>query len=182
MELSLDESGSLRVRAHASAFKNARSRAVREIRPERPFMVRDSLGMKQDFLDYIEARGILLNGHSDPGTLFVKNMASRAKEPEMSGHAFYEMWLNLIRRYGIKNPFNGRGAIEGLGPHGPHGVRDVKATHALKTGGPGAIAEAAASLLDTEDMVRNHYALYLPQDGNQRVRDTYYDGLEERFS
>lgn len=182
MELSLAGSGDLRVRAHASAFKNVRSRAVRGIRPEHPFMVRDSLGMQKDFLDYIKAREILLNGHTDPGTLFVKNMASRAKEPQMDGHAFYEMWLNAIRRYGVKNPFNGRGAIEGLGPHGPHGVRDVKATHALKTGGPGAIAEAAASLLDTEDMVRDHYVRYLPQDGNQQVRDTYYDGLEERFS
>jgi hypothetical protein len=41
----------------------------------------------------------------------------------------------VIQRYGIYNPYTGRGAIKGLLPHGPHNLRDILATHILKQTG-----------------------------------------------
>lgn len=35
----------------------------------------------------------------------------------------------------FRTPYTGRGAIKGLLPHGPHNVRDVRATHILKRTG-----------------------------------------------
>lgn len=64
--------------------------------------------------------------------------------------------------YGIKNPYTGRGAIEGLLPHGPHNVRDVLATHILKQ--TGSYEQASYAIQDTPDMVAQHYGRFLPQD------------------
>jgi hypothetical protein len=48
---------------------------------------------------------------------------------------FYEAWRTVIQRYGIYNPYTGRGAVKGLLPHGPHNLRDILATHILKQTG-----------------------------------------------
>ena len=46
------------------------------------------------------------------------------------------VWQTVaVQRYGIFNPYTGRGVIKGLLPHGPHSVRDVLATHILKQTG-----------------------------------------------
>lgn len=47
-------------------------------------------------------------------------------------------------------------------PFGPHAFRDIVATHVIKT--TGSIALAANILLDSEDVVREHYARFLPED------------------
>jgi integrase/transcriptional regulator with XRE-family HTH domain len=52
--------------------------------------------------------------------------------------------------------------IEGVHPFGPHAFRDIVATHVIKT--TGSIALAANILLDSEDVVREHYARFLPED------------------
>lgn len=52
--------------------------------------------------------------------------------------------------------------IEGVRPFGPHAFRDIVATHIIKT--TGSIALAANILLDSEEVVRKHYARFLPED------------------
>ena len=56
----------------------------------------------------------------------------------------------------------------------------MKATHILKTGG--SISMAADALLDTEEMIRDHYGRYLPQDRIKAATDfvaiTLYGGRE----
>lgn len=74
----------------------------------------------------------------------------------------YEAWRLTIQRYGIYNPYTGRGAIKGLLPHGPHNVRDVLATHILKQ--TGSYEQASYAIQDTADMVAKHYGRFLPQD------------------
>ena len=61
-----------------------------------------------------------------------------------------------------------QGAIEGLRPHGPHSVRHILATTMVKlTGG---FSEAAALLMDTEEMVRDNYARFLPGERHARAQ------------
>ncbi|RWX20570.1 hypothetical protein EHH54_41070, partial [Rhizobium leguminosarum] len=76
--------------------------------------------------------------------------------------SFYEAWRHAIQRYGIYNPYTGRGAIKGLLPHGPHNVRDVLATHILKQ--TGSYEQASYAIQDTAEMVAKHYGRFLPQD------------------
>lgn len=180
MEVGLEENGLIGVRAPVSAFKNANSSALRNHETDNVILLTKANGFVRDFHNYLEARKILLRGHPDPGTLFVKDMTNgRAKDPTMGATAFYQMWVNIIRRYGVKNPFNGRGSIEDLGVHGPHAVRDVWATTMLKMGGPGAVAAAAAALFDTVDMIQNHYARYLPADANAFARSLMHGFIYE---
>jgi transposase-like protein len=56
------------------------------------------------------------------------------------------------RKLGIKDVF----------PFGPHAFRDIVATHIIKTTGD--LSRAANILLDSEEMVREHYARFLPED------------------
>lgn len=179
MELGFNDDGVLVIRAPRTAFKNARSSVVKGMDPDRPMVLQDNDGLYAEFQSYLEAREVLLRGHPDPGTLFVKNMGTRAEDPCMGQEAFYNAFVAAVRRYGIRNPFNGRGAIEGLRPHGPHaGFRDVVATHILKTGG--GVSIAADALLDSEEMIRAHYGRYLPQDrikaASNFVAKTLYGG------
>ena len=55
--------------------------------------------------------------------------AARPADIALGKATFYSLWRQTIVRYGVLNPYTGRGAISGLLPHGPHGVRDVLATH-----------------------------------------------------
>ena len=52
--------------------------------------------------------------------------------------------------------------IKGVFSFGPHAFRDIVATHIIKT--TGSISLAANILLDSEEMVRQHYARFLPED------------------
>ncbi len=67
-----------------------------------------------------------------------------------------------IQRYGIFNPYTGRGAIKGLLPHGPHSVRDILATHVLER--TGSFEQASYAIQDTPAMVAKHYGRFLPHD------------------
>ena len=68
----------------------------------------------------------------------------------------------IIQRYGIYNPYTGRGAVAGLLPHGPHSVRGVLATHTLKT--TGSYEQASYAIQNTPKTVQAHYGRFLPQD------------------
>jgi hypothetical protein len=143
------------------AFKNARSSFF----ADRPFrLTLPDLGSLYEYLDaYVGLhRKALLNGASDPSTLFVKTMKKSSRDAAYDSNTFYEAWRLAIQRYGIWNPYTQRGAIPGLLPHGPHNVRDVIATHVLKQ--TGSYEQASYAIQDTPDMVAKHYGRFLPQD------------------
>lgn len=156
-----DKDGGWEVLIPAVAFKNANSSYF----GNKPFrLVLPNLG---DLYDYIEAyvgrhRKVLLSGAEDPGTFFLKTVKQTSTDPAYDQTTFYEAWRLIIERYGIYNPFTGRGAIKGLLPHGPHNVRDVLATHILKQ--TGSYEQASYAIQDTPEMVQNHYGRFLPQD------------------
>lgn len=68
-----------------------------------------------------------------------------------------------IRRYGIYNPYAGRGAIKGLLLHGLHNFRDILATHVLGQAGPES-RHATPSGRTPPHVVQQRYGRFLPQD------------------
>lgn len=143
------------------AFKNAHSSFF----GNRPFrlLLPDIGGLYEGIAAYMSRhRSILLNGADDPRTFFVKTVKRTSTNAAYDQNTFYEAWRLIIQRYGIYNPYTGRGAIEGLLPHGPHSVRDVLATHILKQ--TGSYEQASYAIQDTPDMVAKHYGRFLPQD------------------
>jgi hypothetical protein len=145
----------------SEAFKNATSSFF----GQKPFrlVLPDLLDLYRYINAYVERhRAALLAGAPDPGTFFVKTVKATSKDAEYGSTAFYEAWRLAIQRYGIYNPYTGRGAIAGLLPHGPHNVRDVLATHILKK--TGSYEQASYAIQDTAEMVRSHYGRFLPED------------------
>ncbi|MEP9358745.1 hypothetical protein [Sphingomonas sp. KR3-1] len=143
------------------AFKNANSSFF----GKRPFrlLLPDFDGLYGHIEAYLARhRPLLLNGAVDPGTFFVKTVKRTSSDASYNQTTFYEAWRLVIQRYGIHNPYTGRGAIKGLLPHGPHNVRDVLATHILKR--TGSYEQASYAIQDTPEMVAKHYGRFLPQD------------------
>lgn len=145
----------------SNAFKNSGSSFF----GQKPFrlVLPDLLDLYTYLNAYIERhRKILLGRAADPGTLFVKTVKTTSVDAAYNQTTFYEAWRLAIQRYGIYNPYTGRGAIKGLLPHGPHNVRDVLATHILKQ--TGSYEQASYAIQDTPDVVQQHYGRFLPQD------------------
>lgn len=143
------------------AFKNANSSFF----GSKPFrlILPDLLNLYPYINAYIERhRKVLLGQATDPGTFFVKTVKLSSADAAYNQTTFYEAWRLIIQRYGIYNPYTGRGAISGLLPHGPHNVRDVLATHILKL--TGSYEQASYAIQDTPEMVQQHYGRFLPQD------------------
>lgn len=143
------------------AFKNATSSFF----GQKPFrlVLPDLAGLYSVIDTYIDRhRSLLLGPATDPGTFFVKTVKQRSASAAYNQTTFYEAWRLVIQRYGIYNPYTGRGAIKGLLPHGPHNVRDVLATHILKK--TGSYEQASYAIQDTPEMVAQHYGRFLPQD------------------
>lgn len=84
--------------------------------------------------------------------MFVRTVKTISLDAAYDSAKFYEAWQTVIQRYGIYNPYTGRGAIKGLLPHGPHNLRDILATHILKQTGS---YEQAYAIQDTPDVVRS---------------------------
>jgi integrase len=114
-------------------------------------------------------RGRLLNGCGDPGTFFVRAMWDTDNDPELTITSYYAVWKVLVQKYGIYNPYTGRGAVKGLLPHGPHAVRDVLATHLLKTTGSYELASYA--IQDSIESVMKHYARFMPHEKVARAAE-----------
>jgi hypothetical protein len=156
-----DREGGWEVLIPSVAFKNAGSSFF----GQKPFRL-----ILPDLLDlykYLEAyvdrhRRVLLGPAEDPGTLFVKTVKTTSLDAAYDSNKFYEAWRTVIQRYGIYNPYTGRGAIKGLLPHGPHNLRDILATHILKQ--TGSYEQASYAIQDTPDVVQQHYGRFLPQD------------------
>ncbi|MCO6393282.1 hypothetical protein GTW25_19875 [Aliihoeflea aestuarii] len=145
----------------ALAFKNANSSFF----GSKPFrLILPDLGGLYETIEAWIARhrALLIGPAEDPGTFFVKSAKLTSTDAAYCQNTFFEAWRHTIQRYGIYNPFTGRGAIEGLLPHGPHNVRDVLATHILKQ--TGSYEQASYAIQDTPEMVAQHYGRFLPQD------------------
>ena len=145
----------------AVAFKNAHSSFF----GSKPFrLVLPDLGGLYGMIEaWIERhRERLIGPADDPGTFFVKTAKRTSSNAAYDQTTFYEAWRFTIQRYGIHNPYTGRGAIKGLLPHGPHNVRDVLATHILKQ--TGSYEQASYAIQDTPEMISKHYGRFLPQD------------------
>jgi hypothetical protein len=143
------------------AFKNASSSFF----GAKPFrlILPDLGGLYEKLEAYIDwHRARLIGPAADPGTFFVKTAKMTSTNAAYDQNTFYEAWRLTIQRYGIFNPWTGRGAIRGLLPHGPHNVRDVLATHILKQ--TGSYEQASYAIQDTPEMVAQHYGRFLPQD------------------
>lgn len=155
------KAGGWEVLIPASAFKNAGSSYF----ASKPFqmLLPDLAGLYPVLEQYLDKhRARLLGKAVDPGVLFVKTVKRSSRNAAYNSVTFYEAWRLAIQRYGIFNPYTGRGAIEGLLPHGPHNVRDVLATHVLKQ--TGSYEQASYAIQDTVDTVAKHYGRFLPQD------------------
>jgi len=149
------------------AFKNRRSSFFRG----RPFQMQlpDLDGLYHWIDHYIQqSRPLLMSGYPDPGTFLVRTAEQADGVVEYDIYAFYEAWKAMTERYGIYNPYTGRGAIKGLLPHGPHCVRDVLATHVLKQ--TCSYELAAFAIQDTVAVVMRHYARFLPHEKPHRQR------------
>ena len=158
-EMVYDPTLGWRIRITREAFKNEKAKALRAWM-ELP--IPDIDGLYDEIAEYLQARQFLLNGAPDSGTFFVKTMQSRAENPEYTADGYYNAFRAMITTYGIYNPYTGRGAIRDLKPHGPHSVRHIMATHAVKkTFGYSA---AASLLLDTEETIREAYAQFGPEN------------------
>ncbi|MGH7021181.1 MAG: hypothetical protein ACREEY_14965 [Brevundimonas sp.] len=156
-----DRDGGWEVFIPCIAFKNSGSAYF----SKRPFrLLLPDLGGLYRWIDvYVgRHRSALLNGSRDPGTFFVKTVKTSSRDAAYNQHTFYEAWRQVIQRYGIYNPYTGRGAIQGLLLHGPHNVRDVLATHVLKL--TGSYEQASYAIQDTPATVAAHYGRFLPQD------------------
>lgn len=144
-----------------NAFKNAHSSYF----GNRPFqfVLPDLSGLYAMIDEYLAIhRKRLMHCAPDPETFFVKTVKASSKHAAYDQSTFYEAWRLVIQRYGVFNPYTGRGAIKGLLPHGPHNIRDVLATHILKR--TGSFEQASYAIQDTPQMVAKHYGRFLPQD------------------
>jgi integrase len=156
-----DRDGGWEVLIPSVAFKNSGSSFF----GQKPFrlILPDLLDLYKYLEAYIDKhRGVLLGSAKDPGTLFVKTVKTTSFDAAYDSTKFYEAWRTVIQRYGIYNPYTGRGAIKGLLPHGPHNLRDILATHILKQ--TGSYEQASYAIQDTPDVVQQHYGRFLPQD------------------
>ncbi|WP_205925933.1 hypothetical protein [Rhizobium sp. P38BS-XIX] len=156
-----DRDGGWEVLIPSVAFKNASSSFF----GQKPFrlVLPDLLDLYKYLEAYIDKhRGVLLGRAKDPGTFFVKTVKTTSLDAAYDSTKFYEAWRTVIQRYGIYNPYTGRGAIKGLLPHGPHNLRDILATHILKQ--TGSYEQASYAIQDTPDVVQQHYGRFLPQD------------------
>jgi hypothetical protein len=156
-----NKDGGWEVLIPAVAFKNS----ISSFFGSKPFrLTLPDLGNLYVHIDaYLDRhRKRLLGPAADPGTFFVKTAKKSSSNAAYDLTTFYESWRLAVQRYGIYNPYTGRGAIKGLLPHGPHNVRDVLATHILKK--TGSYEQASYAIQDTPDTVAKHYGRFLPQD------------------
>lgn len=176
-ELYLSQDAKWVIRMPVAALKNANSSALKK--QDFELVLKDRAGLYGDIENYIEARSILL-GEVDAQKFLVKSQVStRAVTAEFTQSAYYETYRSIITKYGIYNPYTGRGAIPGLKPHGPHAVRDILATHIIKT--TGSYEQAAAIIMDTAETVKSHYARWLPGEQFQRAQSFLDDVYEGSF-
>ncbi len=102
----------------AVAFKNANSSFFGS-KPFRLITARPRYRLYEMIDAWIDRhRQRLVGVAADPGTFFVKTAKRTSTDAAYGQNTFYEAWRTAIQRYGIYNPWTGKGAIEGLLPMG----------------------------------------------------------------
>lgn len=140
-----------------SAFKNAKSKLYRG----RPFrmVLPDVDNLYERLALYVDhCRSYLAADVEDPGWLFINRR--RGHVSRMSSTHFHAAWHDNICKYGIYNPWTGRGVIAGLKPHGPHAIRAVLATQIYRK--TGSIQIAAFAIQDHPATVERFYLKHMP--------------------
>lgn len=116
----------------------------------------DTDGLYDRLVEYLKVhRSALLQG-TESDILLVANPS----RPKFNNHKFHNKYRLLTMQYIAHNPYLGRG-IPGVKPHGPHAVRDIVATHIIKS--TGSYELAAYSLADSVETVKLHYARFMPE-------------------
>jgi transcriptional regulator with XRE-family HTH domain len=148
------------------SFKNRKSPATKDIE----IVLLDTDELYRELDEYLRLRPVLLDGHPDPEVLFVADMTQgNSNRTTFTPSAFNQVWKNMIRRYGIYNPYTGQGAIAGLKVHPPHAARHILATHILRV--DGSFAKAAAAIFDTEAVTMKRYAEFSAEHQYELARD-----------
>ncbi|MGO7367119.1 hypothetical protein [Rhizobium leguminosarum] len=161
----------------AVAFKNASSPFFYRAKPYL-CVIPDVDDLYAIIAAYMEKhRSVLIGDRDDPETFFVKGNLKKKGRPDFDRGSFYDAWRSAIVKFGIYNPYTNRGAIKGLLPHGPHCVRDVLATHVLKT--TGSVELAGHAIQDTPQMVAQFYGRFLPSEKTALVIEAIKDAWKD---
>lgn len=172
------------IRASTKSFKNAGSHVYGDWQWV-DFPLVDQHDLYADLEAYLQhSRRVLIGEDAETDrTLFVNWNRGRDETPadrRKTGYGFTEgglrkVWSDIIRRFGIYNPYTGRGVIPGLMPHGPNAVRDVVATHIIKE--TGTKEDAASAILDDPATLDRHYVRFGPQDRRRRAQSSLKKAL-----
>lgn len=118
------------------------------------------------------SRPILLrNAKSQTDAYFISKNGKKLDAEQITSDFYRATWNHLVF-----HKSTGTG-IPGVECFGVHAVRDIVATHILKTTGD--VALAADALQDTPQTVLAHYARFLTRDRTKRVTDFLQDDLPD---
>ncbi len=87
--------------------------------------------------------------------------------------------MNFSARYLVGCPWHQDG-IDGVLPFGTHAIRDIVATHYLKT--TGSIEEAARALFDVPETLKLHYARFTSEERSKRSNAIMRNTTQQRFA
>jgi len=116
----------------------------------------DANGLYEDIDQYLFLKKKLFTNNQNDN--FFVTWQNNTYSPASFGKNF----IDFTRVYIAYNKYKDQHMIENLHPHYPHAIRHIIATHVLKQ--TKSFAEAALSIHDTEQTVRQHYARFLPSD------------------
>lgn len=114
---------------------------------------------------------LLKNATSQLNAYFVSRYGAKLEAEQLTSDFYRATWNHLVYHQST-----GTG-IPGVECFGVHAVRDIVATHILKTTGD--VAMAADALQDTPQTVMGHYARFLTRDRTKRVTDFLQDDLPD---
>ena len=118
------------------------------------------------------SRPILLkNAKSQTSAYFVSRNGTKLNAEQLTADFYRATWNHLVYHKATDT------GIPGVECFGVHAVRDIVATHILKTTGD--VAMAADALQDTPQTVMAHYARFLTRDRTKRVTDFLEDDLPD---
>jgi hypothetical protein len=87
-----------------------------------------------------------------------------------------EIYKTAVKLHLVENRWRGTG-IRGVRPHGPHSVRHIRGTEAVKR--TGSFQTAADANHNSEAMARRNYTRFLPADRNRRVNEIFFKSKKD---
>ena len=95
-----------------------------------------------------------------------RKLLSQRLERGLSDHMISTIVCGWSAVYLVARPWSCHG-VEGVYPFAPHAIRDIVATHVLKT--TGNLDDAARALFDTPENLTKHYAKFASREKSQRT-------------